>query len=1094
MDKKWTKLPRFNRDYINGVESFLDFAYSKGRPQGEEILCPCAKCGNCCWEKRNVVYNHLIAIGFVEGYNVWVHHGERISRPMEIDKDIEDEEDSRDDIDCLLYDTFRNVVETEGVNKGLNKDARKFYNLIDEAKQELYPGCKNFSTLSFIIRMYLLKCLHGWSNASFTALLELLKEAIPDLNIPETFNKAKSMIRDLGLDYKKIHACRNDCMLYWGDYENDNSCRFCEASRWKEFPQVDSKLEQRKNEHKVPAKILRHFPLIPRLQRLFMCSKTANSMRWHEEERSKDGKLRHPADGQVWNDFDKLHPEFSSETRNVRLGLASDGFNPFRTMSLSHSTWPVMMVVYNFPPWMCMKSEYMMLSLLIPGPQSPGNNIDVYLQPLIEELKELWESGVETYDASRNQTFQMHAALLWTISDYPGYAMLSGWSTKGKLACACCNYNTFSIYLKHSRKMCYMDHRVFLPMGHVWRANKSAFNGKQEHRSAPSLLRGEEILEILKDFNNLFGKTKRQKIDGPWKKKSIFFELPYWAENPLRHNLDVMHIEKNFFDNIIGTLLDIAGKTKDHIKARYDLQEMGIRKNLHPIDIGGGRAKFVKTCFSMTSEEKSTFCGVFKGSKLPDGSASNISRCVHITERKISGYKSHDAHFMLHYLLQIAIRSTMPNAVAHPLIRLGCFFRSLCQKVIQVHELDYLQAEIVEILCQLEMIFPPSFFDIMVHLPIHLSNEVKLGGPVQFRWMYPIERYLCKLKSYVRNRSQPEGSIAEGYLAEEALTLCSRYLHKNVETRLNRKNRNYDNSDLCEVDAADYFTSIGCPLGGKKNGEPFALDFQSTAQAHRYILFNCEEVQVYIREHDDSINSHTKKRKWAKAKVQSQDFSEWFRNRAMKNDVSFQLKELSRGPNTVAKRFSGYLINGYRFHTMKRDARRKTQNSGVTLVSLTPSFASSKDENPKIESIPYYGAITDIIELDYYGHFNFVLFRCDWFEVEEDKYGLICVHFNKRCYQDDPFVLASQVHQCFYIQDPFNENRHYVMKTMPRDVFNMSEQLEPRGVNAPNDDGEFNWVREDIPATIIEKPLHVMQEEEYEEESDFDDTLLDFMD
>ncbi|KAJ1435170.1 Transposase-associated domain [Sesbania bispinosa] len=71
MDKEWTKLPRFSRDYIDGVESFLDFAYNKGRPQGEEILCPCAKCGNCCWEKRNVVYNHLIATGFAEGYNVW---------------------------------------------------------------------------------------------------------------------------------------------------------------------------------------------------------------------------------------------------------------------------------------------------------------------------------------------------------------------------------------------------------------------------------------------------------------------------------------------------------------------------------------------------------------------------------------------------------------------------------------------------------------------------------------------------------------------------------------------------------------------------------------------------------------------------------------------------------------------------------------------------------------------------------------------------------------------------------------------------------------------------------------------------------------
>ena len=99
--------------------------------------------------------------------------------------------------------------------------------------------------------------------------------------------------------------------------------------------------------------------------------------------------MRHPADGKAWKDFDKLHIDFASESRNVRLGLTSDGFNPFRTMSLSHSTWAVLMMVYNTPPWLSMKPEYTMLSLLIPGPKSLGNDIDVYLQPLIEELKEL---------------------------------------------------------------------------------------------------------------------------------------------------------------------------------------------------------------------------------------------------------------------------------------------------------------------------------------------------------------------------------------------------------------------------------------------------------------------------------------------------------------------------------------------------------------------------------------------------------------------------------------------------------------------------------------------------------------------------------
>ena len=157
----------------------------------------------------------------------------------------------------------------------------------------------------------------------------------------------------------------------------------------------------------------------------------------------------------------------------------------------------------------------------------------------------------------------------------------------------------------------------------------------------------------------------------------------------------------------------------------------------------------------------------------------------------------------------------------------------------------------------------------------------------------------------------------------------------------------------------------------------------------------------------------------------------------------------------------------------------------MTLTTSMKSFASSKDENPIIGNVTYYGVIKDIIELDYYGHFNVVLFKCDWFEAKQDEYGLTYVYFNKLCYSDDPFVLATQVHQCFYVQDPYDENCHYVMKTIPRDLFNMREQLdtnceefywsEPFDLTTNayihNDVGDVDdWVRVDLPATIIDKP------------------------
>ena len=110
-------------------------------------------------------------------------------------------------------------------------------------------------------------------------------------------------------------------------------------------------------------------------------------MQWHARIKSKeDGVLRHPTDGKAWKHFDTIYPDFAKEPRNVRLGLASDGFNPFGTMSTSYSTWPVVLMTYNMPPWKSMIDASFMMSLLIPGPVSPGKDIDVYLRPLIDDV------------------------------------------------------------------------------------------------------------------------------------------------------------------------------------------------------------------------------------------------------------------------------------------------------------------------------------------------------------------------------------------------------------------------------------------------------------------------------------------------------------------------------------------------------------------------------------------------------------------------------------------------------------------------------------------------------------------------------------
>ena len=102
-------------------------------------------------------------------------------------------------------------------------------------------------------------------------------------------------------------------------------------------------------------------------------------------------------------------------------------------------------------------------------------------------------------------------------------------------------------------------------------------------------------------------------------------------------------------------------------------------------------------------------------------------------------------------------------------------------------DIDKLSCLIRGTLCRLEMVFSPAFFDIMMHLTVHLAKEAKDGGLVCYRWMYSVDRYLRTVKDYVRNKVHPEGSIAKGYIVEECLTFCSKFL--DVVTKLNRVDR-----------------------------------------------------------------------------------------------------------------------------------------------------------------------------------------------------------------------------------------------------------------------------------------------------------------
>ncbi|XP_021727425.1 uncharacterized protein LOC110694556 [Chenopodium quinoa] len=776
-------------------------------------------CHNFLHKRPDEILNHLSKWAFDKTYTRWIWHGEF--------RDIQDSGsgEKRDDVREV-----HNNNEGDGLEDMLHAVEDQFDNnpsmlesLLNDYEKPLYEGCTKYTRLSAILKLYNLKAGHGWTDTSFNVLLELVKDMLPKDNVlPIGTYEAKKTLSSMGLPYEKMHACPNDCVLYRNQYESLESCQIRKASRYK------------KGDRGVPAKTLWYFPIVPRFKRLFSKAEDATKLTWHFDGRVDDGMLRHPADSPQWRFIDAKYSEFAHEKRNLRLALSIDGFNPFGSMSNTYSTWPVMLVTYNLPPSLCMKRRYMFLSLLILGPKQPGNDIDVYLAPLIDDLIMLWEESVEVFDAHRNEKFNLKAMLFCTIQDFPADGNLSGYTVKGETACPIGMEDCKGQWLKESGKHVYPVHRQFLPSDHPYRRRKNAFDGTQEFKGRPKVMLGEEVFE-----------------------KKFFF---------VRHSLDVMHIEKNVCDSLIGTLLNIPGKTKDGKKSRDDLKHMGIRDELHVVTNEKGRAYLPPAAYTLSRKEKIEFCESLVGVKVPEGYSSNIRSLVNMDTLKLVGLKSLDCHVLMQHLLPVAIRSILPKIVRYAIIRLCGFFHAIYSKVIDPRELTALEDEIVEILCQLEMFFPPLFFDIMIHLPIYLVREIRYCGPVHMRNQWCFERQMRTYKGYVKNAFHPEGCIAERLFYEEVLAYSNDYVLNAIR--------------------------IGLPVSrhsGRMDGEGTIgqkvrdLSYVDWHKAHLYILHNEDEVMPYVEKHMSFLRkSNSRANEKSLAAEHSRSFISWLKDYVMK--------------------------------------------------------------------------------------------------------------------------------------------------------------------------------------------------------------------
>src|SRR5438034_1830090 len=259
-----------------------------------------------------------------------------------------------------------------------------------------------------------------------------------------------------------------------------------------------------------------------------------------------------------------------------------------------------------------------------------------------------------------------------------------------------------------------MRSRRFLPPSHRYRKMRKEFDVTEEKGRAPKHLDDKVVFELVKNIRVVFGKkvakgkesTKKRKKTTEsddqikemghheedatgFKKLSIFFKyLPYWKDLDIRHAIDVMHVEKNVCDSILGILLDIKSKTKEGLKSCKDFVDLNIRHELHPEGRANGEYYLLVASYNLTTDEKKVICKCLRGVRVPTAYSSNIKNLVSMKDLKLVGMKSHDYHVMMTQMLPIAIRCTKSDYVKLEVTWLCHFFNTIAHKVIDPAELS----------------------------------------------------------------------------------------------------------------------------------------------------------------------------------------------------------------------------------------------------------------------------------------------------------------------------------------------------------------------------------------------------------------------
>jgi hypothetical protein len=283
MDRSWITKTRGTREYNDGCNAFVAFAVRNCKTPDGKIRCPCKVYWNNHRHSPDIVLEHLTAgRGIMVSYRNWFLHGETTMynpdaasssnlHPTAVASADNTEEGG--DMHTMLRDAFGmhevkepncepECVDQVGVEnvaeEPAESGAQKYYDMLKKAEKPLHWGTKH-SKLSATVHLYNLKCVGGLSNNIFSDFLQFINQLLHacDDALPANTYEAKKYLSDMGLGYKKISTCHNDCMLFWKANQELESCTVCGESKWKDEIYLDEDRQSTSSRKKHPVKVLR---------------------------------------------------------------------------------------------------------------------------------------------------------------------------------------------------------------------------------------------------------------------------------------------------------------------------------------------------------------------------------------------------------------------------------------------------------------------------------------------------------------------------------------------------------------------------------------------------------------------------------------------------------------------------------------------------------------------------------------------------------------------------------------------------------------------------------------------------------------------